>query len=116
MLSKNKIDAQYKIALFGDGGVGKTTLINRFISGRFGDSFKMTIGVDLYTKRLEVNGKVVSLRIWDFAGDNQNQFRNLLPNYVLGAAGGIFMYDITRIHSLRNVDEWLKILLKHFKI
>ncbi|MHA1149695.1 MAG: Rab family GTPase [Promethearchaeota archaeon] len=113
---KTQVETQYKIALFGDGGVGKTTLVNRYVTGKFSENLKMTIGVEFYTKILSVEGKGVSLKIWDFAGDNQNQFRNLLPNYAQGASGGIFMFDITRFHSIKNIDEWLKILLRGYTI
>ncbi len=105
------INARFKIALFGDGGVGKTTLINRFLTGKFIQDFKMTIGVEFYTKTLNIGNKRISLKIWDFAGHDQFQFKNLFPNYMSGASGGIFMYDITRYSSIKNVDEWLKTLM-----
>ena len=72
------IFARYKMCIFGDGGVGKTTLVNRYISGKYSENFKMTIGVDFYTKIIEVEGINVNLQIWDFAGERQ--FKNLLPN------------------------------------
>lgn len=102
--------SRFKMCIFGDGGVGKTTLINRYITGKFQENFKMTIGVDFYTKDIEVDGNRVQLQIWDFAGEHQ--FKNLLPNYVIGSSGGIFMYDISRFSSLKNLDEWLKVLKK----
>lgn len=67
----------------------------------------MTIGVDFYVKKLWKYGKKVSLQIWDFAGEDR--FRFLLPSYVAGASGGIFMYDITRYTSLKNFEDWLNI-------
>jgi small GTP-binding protein len=96
------------MCIFGDGGVGKTTLVNRYVSGKYSEEFKMTIGVDFYTKNLNVNGINVFLQIWDFAGEHQ--FKNLLPNYVIGASGGIFMYDISRFYSLIHLEEWIKVL------
>ena len=57
---------------------------------------------------LEIDGKKVSLQIWDFGGSRQ--FRYLASFYSLGMIGGIFMYDITRNSSLHDVNEWLKIL------
>ncbi|MEE9376456.1 MAG: Rab family GTPase [Candidatus Lokiarchaeia archaeon] len=102
--------ARYKICIFGDGGVGKTTLVNRYISGKFSEDFKMTIGVDFYTKSIEFEGIKVQLQIWDFGGEHQ--FKNLLPNYIIGASGGIYMYDISRFSSLTNLDDWLKVLKK----
>jgi len=102
---------RFKICIFGDGGVGKTTLVNRYVTGKYQEDFKMTIGVDFYTKVLEVDDNRVHIQIWDFGGEHQ--FKNLLPNYVIGAAGGIFMYDISRFSSLTNLEEWLKVLKKN---
>ena len=100
-------DLMFKVCLFGDGGVGKTTLINRYLTGVFKTDSSITIGVDFHVKRIEVNSKKVSLQIWDFAGEER--FRFLLPRYVVGASAGIFMYDITRYSSLKNFDEWIEI-------
>lgn len=102
--------ARYKMCIFGDGGVGKTTLINRYISGKYSEDFKMTIGVDFYTKNIEIEGIKVNLQIWDFAGEHQ--FKNLLPNYIIGASGGIFLYDISRFYSLIHLEDWLNVLNK----
>ena len=101
---------RYKMCIFGDGGVGKTTLVNRFISGRYNEDFKMTIGVDFYTKNIIIQGINVSLQIWDFAGEHQ--FKNLLPNYVIGASGGIYMYDISRFYSITHLKEWINLVDK----
>jgi small GTP-binding protein len=106
-------DALFKICIFGDGGVGKTTLINRYLTGIFETNSEITIGVDFHIKKLEIEGKRVSLQIWDFAGEER--FRFLLPSYVLGASGGIFMYDITRYSSLRNFPDWLEVFNLSYK-
>lgn len=97
----------YKICILGDGGVGKTTLINRYLTGVFKDNLKITIGVNFYIKNLEFNERAVTLQIWDFAGEDR--FRFILPNYLLGAAGAIFLYDITRFSSFRNFNSWMEI-------
>ena len=101
-------DTVFKLCIFGDGGVGKTTLVRRYLTSVFTDDSTMTIGVDFHVKTLEVKGRKVALQIWDFAGEER--FRFLLPSYVRGASGGIFMYDITRYSSLKNMEEWLNIL------
>jgi len=101
-------DAVFKMCIFGDGGVGKTTLTQKYVTGLFDGGTRMTIGADFHIKILDIEGKRVALQIWDFAGERQ--FRFLLPSYVKGASGGIFMYDITRFSSLKNMDEWLDAL------
>ncbi|MFX1256965.1 MAG: Rab family GTPase [Promethearchaeota archaeon] len=107
------IFAKFKICVFGDGGVGKTTLVNRYLTGVFKSNYKITIGADFYIKRLEIDDKVVILQIWDFAGEDR--FRFLLPRYAEGSSGGIFMYDITRYASIKNFDEWLKVFKEGFE-
>lgn len=106
-------DALFKVCIFGDGGVGKTTLINRYLTDVFKSDSGITIGVDFHIKKLLVQEKRVSLQIWDFAGEDR--FRFLLPSYVLGASGGIFMYDITRYSSLKNFQDWLDIFKHGYK-
>ncbi len=103
----------FKIIIFGDGGVGKTTLITRYLTGIFKSDELITIGVDFHVKKIEIEGKRVSLQIWDFAGEER--FRFLLPSYVIGASGGIFLYDITRYSSFKNFDSWLEIFKKGYR-
>lgn len=106
-------DAMFKVVFFGDGGVGKTTLINRYLTGVFKSDSVITIGVDFHVKKIEVEEKRVTLQIWDFAGEDR--FRFLMPSYVIGASGGIFMFDITRYTSLKNFSDWIEIFKKGYK-
>ena len=106
-------DAMFKIVIFGDGGVGKTTLINRYLTGVFIGDSSMTIGVDFHVKKVDIDGKRVGLQIWDFAGENR--FRFLMPSYVVGASGGVFMFDITRYTSLKNFNDWIEIFKTGYK-
>ena len=68
----------------------------------------MTIGVDFDVKSIEIEGKKVKLQIWDFGGEER--FRFLLPTYVRGATGCLFMYDITNYSSIAHIDDWLMVL------
>ena len=104
-------EGAFKLCIFGDGGVGKTTLVNRYLTSVFDETLKMTIGADFYVKDLEIDGKKVVNRIWDFGGEQR--FKVLLPSFAKGADGGIFMYDITRYTSIKNIDDWLSIFEKN---
>ena len=64
----------------------------------------MTLGVDFHLKAMEVDGELIKLQIWDFAGEER--FRFLFPSYIRGANGAVFMYDITNYGSLAHVDDW----------
>ncbi|MFX1322359.1 MAG: Rab family GTPase [Promethearchaeota archaeon] len=101
---------KYKVVIFGDGGVGKTTLTNRYLTGIFEERYQLTIGMDFYLKKLELNRNKISLQIWDFAGEEK--FRFLLPSAVLGAQGTIFMYDITQYSTFESLIEWLRVFNK----
>ena len=102
------LDAIFKIVIFGDAGSGKTTLTKRFKTNLFISDSQMTIGVDFETKDIEVDGKKVKLMIWDFGGEER--FRFILPKYIDGAMGGLFMYDITNYPSLAHIDNWLNVI------
>lgn len=101
-------DAIFKIVLFGDAGCGKTTLTRRYMTNLFVSDTKMTIGVDFEVKTVEMDGLQIKLQIWDFGGEER--FRFLLPRYIRGAHGGIFMFDITSLSSLYHFDEWLSVV------
>ena len=106
-------DATYKVVIFGDAGCGKTTLTQRFLTNLFRSDTKMTIGVDFEVKSLEISEKKVKLQIWDFGGEER--FRFLLPTYVRGANGALFMYDVTNYSSLAHIDDWLLVVRKELK-
>ena len=106
-------DGAFKLCIFGDGGVGKTTLIQRYLTKVFDVSTKMTIGADFSIKEFIIEGIKVVVRIWDFAGEER--FRVLLPSFAKGANGGIFMYDISRYTSIKNLDDWLSIFERNIR-
>ena len=97
----------FKLAIFGSGGVGKTTLIRRFVTKIFEKDIKMTIGADFSVKNITLENRPITLRIWDFAGEER--FRVLLPAFAKGADGGIFMFDLTRYSSIKDIEDWLSI-------
>jgi len=97
----------FKLCIFGVGGVGKTTLIKRFVTKVFDEDLKMTIGADFSVKNIALEGNTITLRIWDFAGEER--FRVLLPSFAKGADGGIFMYDLTRYSTIKDIKDWLAI-------
>ncbi len=99
-----------KILTAGEGGVGKTTLLHRYVEGKFSAETKMTIGVEFFLKETEIDSKHCTLQLWDFGG--QERFRFLLESYVLGAKGALLMFDLTRLMSLENLQQWINIVRK----
>ncbi len=99
----------FKLVILGDGGVGKTSLAVRMVSGEFSEVIKMTVGLEVHVKEFAVEGKHVMLQVWDFGG--QERFRFLLPRYCAQADGALFLYDVTNPQSLLHLEDWLAILL-----
>ncbi len=98
-------EAAWKICIFGDARVGKTSLTQRFLTGLFEFDSKSTLGATIFVKYLHVEKKKVALQIWDFGGEDK--FRFLLPVYSMGSSAGIFMYDITQKSSLDKINDWI---------
>ncbi|MEM9926030.1 MAG: Rab family GTPase [Cyanobacteria bacterium P01_D01_bin.50] len=105
-----------KICLIGDYGVGKTSLIRRFVDRQFSDQYLSTVGVKISRKSVEVtdsqqqkNIKLLLL-IWDIEGSNK--FKGISTSYFQGATGAIIVGDVTRPESLENISEHLQKFLK----
>lgn len=99
----------FKIILAGSGGCGKTTLLNRFTTGKFTSSTKMTIGVDFAVHYINLKDVgTVTLQIWDFGGESR--FRTLLPSFCLGASGCLLFLDLVRPHTFHDLIEWVNII------
>jgi small GTP-binding protein len=96
-----------KVITAGEGGVGKTTLLYRYIEGRFLVDTRMTIGVEFFLKELNIEGRKILLQVWDFGG--QDHFRPLLKNYAMGARGALLLFDLTRPSSLDLIEQWVNI-------
>ncbi|MFX1419297.1 MAG: Rab family GTPase [Promethearchaeota archaeon] len=97
-----------KVIVSGDGGVGKTSFLNRLIHDNFDDNRELTKGVEFFSKILKINGHEYNFVIWDFAG--QNQFKHLLTDFVDGSIAAFILFDLSRINTLESVEEWIKTL------
>ena len=98
-----------KIVILGHFGVGKTSLIRRFVSDSFSDKYKVTIGVHITKKVVEVNAdETVSLIIWDLEGTDEIQM--IRKSYLLGTHGVVFVFDVSRPSTFQGINEDLKIV------
>ena len=94
------------LILIGESTVGKTSLMRSFNEQKFIEKNLSNIGVDVYTKNININNEVCSIKIWDTCG--QERLRALSANYYRKADGVILVYDTTSIDSFNNLDYWLK--------
>jgi len=95
-----------KVIILGDSNVGKTSLMNQYVHKRFSNQYKATIGADFLTKEIMIDDKLVTLQIWDTAG--QESFRSITRSYYRGAAGALLVYDITRRETFNHLTRWLE--------
>lgn len=100
-----------KIALIGDGAVGKTALRERFIGSSFDSSYYMTIGADFAIHTENIDGDEVKFQVWDLAG--QQRFASVRPAYYSGVVGCILVYDITRKETFDSTPLWIKEVFKN---
>ena len=97
---------KFKVCLMGEPGVGKTSLIRRYVYGVFSEQYLKTIGTNIYKKELSFDGKKVTLMIWDIMGEET--FRQLLKtSYFYGSDALIAVGDITNKESLDALTDWV---------
>jgi len=94
----------------GEGAVGKTSLVLRYVENKFNDKHLTTLQASFLNKKLNIGGKRVNLAIWDTAG--QERFHALGPIYYRDSNGAILVYDITDEDSFQKVKNWVKELRK----
>ncbi|KAK1899316.1 Ras-related protein Rab-7L1 [Dissostichus eleginoides] len=94
-----------KILIIGDGNVGKSSFLHRYVNGQFNKTYKMTMGVDYAVKLLHWSDKEkVRLQLWDIAG--QERFISMNRVYYKGALGCVVMFDVTSSASFLSCRHW----------
>jgi len=89
----------YKVVMVGDFGVGKTSLVKRFIDNSFSEEYLSTIGVSISKK--DLNNSTIML--WDIEG--HTEFKPIFKQYLLGAKGFIIVADITRQNTIDSIKN-----------
>ncbi|MCW5315715.1 GTP-binding protein [Nostoc sp. KVJ3] len=104
-----------KICLFGDFGVGKTSLIRQFVECKFSDEYLSTVGVKISRKLVNFSPKDqheeqnLQLIIWDIEGSNK--FKAVAQNYFQGSKGAVIVGDVTQPETLNHIGEHIQIFL-----
>jgi len=92
-----------KVLLVGNFGVGKTSLIRRFVLNEFSEDYISTIGVRVSKKVVEYKNESIKLMIWDVAGTSGNE--KIPKAYFLGSSAAMFVFDLTREETYLTINE-----------
>ena len=95
-----------KMLILGDSSVGKTSLLLQYADGYFPTIYVATIGIEYKVKKININGADINLQIWDTAGEER--FRSITQNYMKGADGILYVFDITQKSSFDNLKTWIR--------
>ena len=114
------IRVKSKVILLGDGAVGKTSLIRRYVLDQFKDEYIQTIGTKVTKKEIKITASShaivdTTMMIWDIMGQREyyrehiKQFDKYRPQtkYYLGTKGAIVVSDLTRRSTLQNLPLWV---------
>lgn len=105
------LKASFKIVLFGDGMVGKTTLRHKYMGKGFKTEGISTIGADFASIKINIKGKNHIIQIWDLAGQPGQQ--TVRKMFYRGAQGGLAVFDITRRETFDNLPNWFTECFQH---
>lgn len=100
----------FKVLFLGEGGVGKTSLLKRYVDGTFTEDMKTTVGVDFASCEVSCDGWEATLQIWDLAG--QMHFRDLVSYYFAGGRAAIAVFDITMLTTMDALEGWISRLFE----
>ncbi|MBN3283476.1 RAB38 protein, partial [Polyodon spathula] len=104
-MQNNQKEHLYKILVIGDLGVGKTSIIKRYVHQHYSQNYRATIGVDFALKVLNWDADtVVRLQLWDIAG--QERFGNMTRVYYREAMGAFIVFDVSRLSTFDAVTKW----------
>lgn len=109
----NNFDYLFKITIVGQAGVGKTSIMNRYVDSMFPESHFSTIGVDHRVKTVVLDDKktLVKLQIWDTAG--QERFKALTTTYLRGTKGIMLVFALNNMESFQKLQYWMDVAREH---
>jgi Ras-related protein Rab-3C len=112
-LKTPRYDSTIKCILIGDAGVGKSSIIERYVNDTFSNSGNTTVGVDYFAKYIPLDSSIennkkqhiIKLQIWDLAG--QMNYRNIIHSYYRNAEVLFYVFDKSHRETFHNFERWI---------
>ena len=106
------MNSSKKVVLVGHFGVGKSSLISRFVYNTFSDNYTVTIGVHILKKEIKIEELNLTLIIWDIEG--KDDIQKVRSSYLLGTSGFVYVIDPTRLQTYEHFIEEIAFLKTNY--
>uniref|UniRef100_U5EVL0 Ras-related protein Rab-23 n=1 Tax=Corethrella appendiculata TaxID=1370023 RepID=U5EVL0_9DIPT len=103
-MREEELEIALKVVIVGNGGVGKSSMIQRYCKGIYTKDYKKTIGVDFLERQIEIDGEDVRIMLWDTAG--QEEFDAITKAYYRGAQACVLTFSTTDRCSFEAIKAW----------
>jgi small GTP-binding protein len=104
-MARKPFQYSVKTVIVGDSGVGKTSILFRFVNEKFQTEVPSTLGVEFMSKVVDTQSRPLEMQLWDTAG--QELFRSVTRGYYRGAVGAFVVFDLTKRESFANLPQWI---------
>ena len=105
-MKANQQATLFKLIIIGDSAVGKSCLMHRVTTNEFQEDHEVTVGVEFGALMVKLEQQVFKLQIWDTAG--QESFKSITKIFYKGAHCVVLTYDITRLDTFLNLEQWFQ--------
>jgi small GTP-binding protein len=101
-----------KIVMLGHFGVGKTSLVRRFVDSVFSEDYLVTLGVQVKKKEIEIENQKITLIIWDIEGNSS--ISKTRSSYLTGTNGFLYVFDVSRPETFEKLEEEISFLNENY--
>lgn len=106
----------YKIAILGEGGIGKTAICKTLYHKKSYLDTSQTIAVEFHVVRKKIQGTDCTFQIWDLGGQKHFREMGVFNQYCKGVQGAIVCFDLTDIETLYQITKWMEFVPRNIPV
>ena len=107
-------DDKCQLLIIGNSIVGKTSILTKYTSKAYTESYVATVGLDFFTKDETIDSKTIRIKIWDTAG--QERYKAITKCFFQRAQGIIIVFDVTNKRSFDDLKMWIDSIKSQSKL